>query len=106
MSYPSSKTDRYLKVAAEFSDLAKTASSDFSRTYYQHTAERYQALAAGQTSLPQDQTSLPQDDAIPTQPACSPPAETAQQPGAGNGRGAAHIVRELARRVGRLASRS
>jgi hypothetical protein len=98
MSYPSSKTDRYLKVAAEFSDLAKTASSDFSRTYYQRTAERYQALAAGQISLPQD-------DAIPTQPACSPPAETAQQQGAGNGRGATHIVRELARRIGRLASR-
>jgi hypothetical protein len=98
MSYPSSRTDRYLKVAAEFSDLAKSASSDFSRTYYQRTAERYQALATGQTSLPQD-------DAIPTQPACSPPAETAQQQGAGNGRGAAHIVRELARRIGRLASR-
>jgi hypothetical protein len=98
MSYPSTRTDRYLKVAAEFSDLAKSASSDFSRTYYQRTAERYQALAAGQVSLPQD-------DAIPTQPACSPPAETAQQPSAGNGRGAAHIMRELARRVGRLASR-
>ena len=98
MSYPSSKTDRYLKVAAEFSDLAKSASSDFSRTYYQRTAERYQALAAGQISLPED-------DAIPTQPACSPPAETAQQQGAGNGRGATHIVRELARRIGRLASR-
>jgi hypothetical protein len=99
MSYPSSRTDRYLKVAAEFSDLAKSASSDFSRTYYQRTAERYQALAAGRASLPQD-------DAIPTQPACPPPAETAPQPGAGNGRGAAHIVRELARRVGRLASRA
>jgi hypothetical protein len=99
MSYPSSRTDRYLKVAAEFSDLAKSASSDFSRTYYQRTAERYQALASGQTSLPQD-------DAVPTQPDCSPPAETPRQPGAGNGRGAAHIVRELARRFGRLTSRS
>jgi len=78
--------------------LAKSASSDFSRTYYQRTAERYQALAAGETILPQH-------DAIATQPACSPPAETARQPDAGNDRGAAHIVREIARRVGRLASR-
>jgi hypothetical protein len=98
MSYPSNRTDRYLKVAAEFSDLANSASSDFSRTYYRRTAERYQALAAGQISLPED-------NAIPTQPACSPPAETTQQPSARNGRGAAHMMRELARRVGRLASR-
>ena len=98
MSYPLSRADLYRKVAAEFSDLAKSASSDFSRGYYQRTAERYQSLAEGETGVQQD-------EAIPIQPASSPPVEIEHKPEAGNVRGAAHIVRELARRVGRLASR-
>jgi hypothetical protein len=107
MSYPSSRADRYRKAAAEFSDLAKSATSDFSRGYYQRTAERCLMLAEGETSVPQD-------EAIPIQPASSPPAEMEPKPEAeaevepevGNGKGAAHVVRKLARRVRRRASRS
>ena len=106
MSYPTSRADRYRKAAAEFSDLARSATSDFSRGYYQRTAERCLLLAEGETSVPQD-------EAIPIQPASSPPgemepkpeAETEVEPGIGNGRGASRIVRKLARRVARLASR-
>jgi hypothetical protein len=102
MSYPLSRADLYRKVAAEFSDLAKSASSDFSRGYYQRTAERYQSLAEGETSAQPDES-------IPIQPASSPPSEMEPKPEAGpeggNGKGASHIVRKLARRVARLASR-
>jgi hypothetical protein len=118
MSYPSSRADRYRKAAAEFSDLAKTASSDFSRGYYQRTAERCLLLAEGETSVPQD-------EAIPIQPASSPPGEMEPkpevepqveaeveveveakvEPEVGSGKGASRIVRKLARRVARLASR-
>lgn len=106
MSYPSSRADRYRKAAAEFSDLAKTATSDFSRGYYQRTAERCLLLA-------EREASVPQDEAIPIQPASSPPvemepkpeAEAKVEPEVGNGKGAAHIVRKLARRVRRRTSR-
>jgi hypothetical protein len=110
MSYPSSRADRYRKAAAEFSDLAKSASSDFSRGYYQRTAERCLLLAEGETTVPQD-------EAIPIQPASSPPGEMEPkpevepevevkvEPEVGNGKGASRIVRKLARRVARLASR-
>jgi hypothetical protein len=36
---------RYRKVAAEFSNYAKSASSDFPRSYYKRVAQRYQLLA-------------------------------------------------------------
>ena len=36
---------RYRKVAAEFSNYAKSASSDFPRSYYERIAQRYQSLA-------------------------------------------------------------
>jgi hypothetical protein len=42
---PLSKADRYRTVAAEFANLARTASSDFPRGYYQRIAERYQLPA-------------------------------------------------------------
>jgi hypothetical protein len=111
MSYPLSRADRYRKAAAEFSDLAKTATSDFTRGYYQRTAERCLLQAEGETSVQQD-------EAIPIQPASSPPVEmepkreavtseakTKVEPEVGNGKGAAHIVRKLARRVRRRTSR-
>lgn len=122
MSYPSSRADRYRKAAAEFSDLAKTATSDFTRGYYQRTAERCLLLA-------ENETSVSQDEAIPIQPASSPPGEmepetefepqvevkvepqvdvkveVKAEPEIGNSKGASRIVRKLARRVARLASR-
>jgi len=45
MRDPLSRAYRYRKVAAEFFNLAKINSSDFSRAYYQRIAERYQLLA-------------------------------------------------------------
>ena len=36
---------RYRKVAAEFSNYAKSASSDFPSSYYKRVAQRYQSLA-------------------------------------------------------------
>jgi hypothetical protein len=40
--------DRYRKVATEASNLAKSASSDFLRRYYERLAERYLLLAEGE----------------------------------------------------------
>jgi hypothetical protein len=48
MRDPLSRAYRYRKVAAEFFNLAKINSSDFSRAYYQRIAERYQLLADGE----------------------------------------------------------
>jgi hypothetical protein len=48
MRDPLSRAYRYRKVAAEFFDLAKSASSDFACGYYQRIAERYQLLADGE----------------------------------------------------------
>ena len=45
---PSRRADRYQKVAGEYYDLAKAASSPFLRAYYQRTAEEYRVLADGQ----------------------------------------------------------
>jgi hypothetical protein len=39
------RADRYQKVAGEYSDLAKTASSPFLRTYYRRIAEEYRVRA-------------------------------------------------------------
>jgi hypothetical protein len=95
MSYPSSRADRYRKAAAEFSDLAKSATSDFSRGYYQRTAERCLLQAEGEASVPED-------EAIPIQPASSPPVEMEPKQEAEakveNGKGTSRIVRKLARR--------
>jgi hypothetical protein len=45
MQSPLSRAERYQKVAAEYSDLAKAASSPFLRTYYQRTGEQYRLRA-------------------------------------------------------------
>jgi hypothetical protein len=48
MRDPLRRADRYQKVAGEYYDLAKAASSPFLRAYYQRTAEEYRVLAHGQ----------------------------------------------------------
>jgi len=48
MRDPLIRAHRYRKVATEFFNFAKSASSDFPRTYYQRVAERYQLLADGE----------------------------------------------------------
>jgi hypothetical protein len=45
MQSPLSTVERYQKVAAEYSDFAKTASSPFLRAYYRHTGEEYRLRA-------------------------------------------------------------
>ena len=47
--------DRYRKVAAESSDLAKNASSDFLRRYYEGLSERYLLLAARELAVAERQ---------------------------------------------------
>jgi len=56
MEDPLSKTrmkraDRYQKVAGEYYDLAKAASSPFLREYFQRTAEEYRVRAQGELRL-------------------------------------------------------
>jgi hypothetical protein len=51
MPNPLSRADKYRKVAAEFSDRAKSASSAFLRSYYQRVAERYLSLGEGELRL-------------------------------------------------------
>jgi len=48
MRDPLRRANRYQKVAGEYYDLAKAASSPFLRAYYQRTAEEYRVLAHGQ----------------------------------------------------------
>ena len=47
MHDPMKRADRYQKVAGEYCDLARTASSPFLRAYYQSTAEEYRVRAQG-----------------------------------------------------------
>jgi hypothetical protein len=47
--------DRYRKVAAESSDLAKNASSEFLRRYYEGLAERYLLLAERELAVAERQ---------------------------------------------------
>jgi hypothetical protein len=42
------RADRYQKVAGEYYDLARAASSPFLRAYYQRTAEEYRVRAQGE----------------------------------------------------------
>jgi hypothetical protein len=145
MSYPTSRADRYRRLAEELSHLAEGASSDFIRRYYQRTAERCLLVAEGEeaplpkwltagarsdssaplsdeviTTVPQAMPQL--DEAIASVPRSGDHASSGQghsvsrQIGStaaeqdrtetGHGRGAAHIVRELARRISRLTSRT
>ena len=48
MRDPLRQANRYQKVAGEYYDMAKAASSPFLRAYYQRTAEEYRVLADGQ----------------------------------------------------------
>jgi muconolactone delta-isomerase len=48
MPDPSMSADRYRKVAAEYSELAKDAASPFLRTYYWRIAEEYRVRAEGE----------------------------------------------------------
>jgi hypothetical protein len=131
MSYPTSRADRYRKAAEELSHLAQSASSDFIRDYYKRTAERCLLVAEGEvaplpkwatasasreataplsdamiTSVP-DQAMAPlPDEVIPVQGKPELPSQVGSEPAPAHGRGAAHMVRELARRVGRLTSRT
>jgi hypothetical protein len=91
---PLSKTDRYRTVAAEFANLARTASSDFPRHYYQRIAERYQSLAEGRSDVGQDEASPSISPA-----ACSPPSAAEPKPADANDRGLVKVVRKVARRV-------
>ena len=47
MHDPMKRADRYQKVAGEYCDLARTASSPFLRAYYQSTAEEYRVRGTG-----------------------------------------------------------
>jgi hypothetical protein len=102
---PLSKADRYRTVAAEFANLARTASSDFPRGYYQRIAERYQSLADG--VLADGELEPQQDEATPSQglAACSPPSAMEPRPADVNDRGFVHVVLKVARRVSRRPSR-
>jgi hypothetical protein len=51
MPNPLSMADKYRKVAGEFSDRAKSASSVFLRSYYQRVVERYLLLAEDELRL-------------------------------------------------------
>ena len=92
---PLNKTDRYRTVAAQFANLAKSASSDFPRAYYQRIAERYQSLAEGHLDLQYDETAPSQSAA-----ACALPNAMEPQLADVNGRGFVRIMRKVARRVG------
>jgi hypothetical protein len=48
MQEPSNKADLYRKVAAEYSELAKNATSPFLRSYYQRIAEEYLVRVEGE----------------------------------------------------------
>jgi hypothetical protein len=94
---PLNTADRYRAVASEFADLARNASSDFPRAYYQRISERYQLLAEG--------GSVGQDEATPAQdlPAAPPPCEMKPKPAGKSG--FVHAVRKVARRVSLRKSR-
>jgi hypothetical protein len=97
---PLSKADRYRTVAAEFANLAKSASSDFSRGYYQRIAERYQLLAEGRSDLLHEEASPSISPA-----ACSPPSATEPKLADANDRGFVQVMLKVARRVSLLPSR-
>jgi hypothetical protein len=95
---PLSKADRYRTVAAEFANLARTASSDFPRNYYQRIAERYQSLAEGRSDVRQDEAPPPRSPAA--YPGATEPKPGDANAGDANDRGLVQVVRKVARRVG------
>jgi hypothetical protein len=48
---PKVRADRYQKMAGEYFELAKSATSPFLRASYQHTAEEYRIRAQGELRL-------------------------------------------------------
>ena len=48
MRDPTKRADRYQKVAWEYHELAKEASSPFLRAYFQRVAEEYRLRAQGE----------------------------------------------------------
>ncbi len=48
MPEPSNKADLFRKVAAEYAELAKNATSPFLRSYYQRIAEEYLVRVEGE----------------------------------------------------------
>jgi hypothetical protein len=48
MQHPLRRADRYQKMAGEYYDLAKEASSPSLRAYFQRTAEEYRVRAQGE----------------------------------------------------------
>jgi hypothetical protein len=51
MKDPLRRADRYQKVAGEYSDFAKAASSPYLRTYFQRTAAKYRLRAEGELQV-------------------------------------------------------
>ena len=51
MQDPAKMAERYEKVAEEYAELAKDASSPFLREYYQRIAEQYRMHAEGEETL-------------------------------------------------------
>jgi hypothetical protein len=51
MEDPAKRADRYEKVADEYADLVKDASSPFFRAYFERIAERYRAHAQGELKV-------------------------------------------------------
>jgi hypothetical protein len=52
MQDPAKRAERYGKMAEEYADLAKDASSPFLRAYYQRIAEQYRMHAEGELKVP------------------------------------------------------
>jgi hypothetical protein len=77
-----------------------SASSDFSRGYYQRIAERYHLLAEGGSDLPHDEASPSISPA-----ACSPPSAMEPKLAEAADRGFVQVMLKVARRVSLLPSR-
>jgi hypothetical protein len=71
MQQTSNKADLYRKVAAEYSDLAKNATSPFLRGYYQRIAEDYLVRVEGELRFAERES-----NAIPEQSGLSATGHT------------------------------
>ena len=55
MADPVNRVDRYRRMAAEFSDLAKDASTDFARRYFERLAKQYLLLEQAEFAAAESQ---------------------------------------------------
>jgi hypothetical protein len=55
MPDPLNRVDRYRKMAADFSDLAKDASTDFARRYFERLAKQYLLLEQAELAAAESQ---------------------------------------------------